>query len=112
MISPFSKAEVRHALTSLNQEESPGPDGLLIFFLMIFWEVVEDVMAIFQAMLEGSCQLYRINRFLIFLIPKKEGAKTLDNFKPISISNYIYLLVAKVLASRLSGVLDGTISPC
>ena len=44
-------------------------------------------------------------------LPKTAGAKHIGNFWPNSLSNSIYLIIAKVLANRLCEVLDGLISP-
>ena len=40
-----------------------------------------------------------------------QGAKQIGDFRPISPSNSLYLIFAKVLANRLRGVLSSLISP-
>ena len=39
----------------------------------------------------------------IVLLPKFQGAEQIGDFRPISLSNYLYLIFAKVLANRLRG---------
>ena len=33
--------EILEAMQGLNAEGAPGPDGILVFFIKVFWEVVE-----------------------------------------------------------------------
>ena len=52
-----------------------------------------------------------LNKVYLILLPKTAGAESIGDFWPISLSNSIYLIIAKVLANRLREVLDGLISP-
>ena len=53
----------------------------------------------------------RLNKVYLILLPKIEGAEYIGNFRPISLPNSIYLIIANVLANHLHEVLDGLISP-
>ena len=59
----------------------------------------------------GRCQMERLNKVHIVLLPKTPGAKMIGEFCPIALSNSIYLIIAKVLANRLREVMDSLISP-
>ena len=59
----------------------------------------------------GRCNMDRLNKAYIILLPKVEGAEQIGDFRPISLSNSIYLIIAKVLANRLRSVLPALISP-
>ena len=39
----------------------------------------------------------------VTLIPKFEGAKEMNEFKPISMVGYVYKVISKILARRLRG---------
>lgn len=51
-----------------------------------------------------------LNVTFIVLIPKKPGASYVKNFRPISLLNGVYKIMAKVLAIRLSKVLGKIMS--
>ena len=52
-----------------------------------------------------------LNSNFITLIPKKDKPSTFADFRPISLCNLIYKLIAKVAAQRLKPFLDNFISP-
>lgn len=52
-----------------------------------------------------------INGTLIALIPKSKDSKRMNEFRPISLCNVVYNLLAKALAKKLKGVLGSIIDP-
>ena len=109
---PFSEEEVKVAIRGLNGEGAPGADGIPVFFYSDCWDTVgPDVMATLEDFQVGRCNLDRLNRAYIALIPKVSGAEHVRDFRPISLSNSIYLIIAKVLANWLQKVLPPLISP-
>ena len=52
-----------------------------------------------------------LNKVYLVLLPKTPGAECIGDFWPISLSNSIYLIIAKVVANCLREVLEGLISP-
>ena len=62
-------------------------------------------MAALEDFSAGRCHMDRLNRAYIVLLSKVQGAEQIGEFRPISLSNSLYLIFAKVLANRLRGVL-------
>ena len=87
--------EVRAAISGLNAEGAPRPDGIPVFFYMDCWDrVASDVMALMDEFHAGSDKMDQINRAYIALLPKVQGAEQVGDFRPISLSNNIYLIIA------------------
>ena len=59
----------------------------------------------------GTSRMDRINRAFIILLPKTPRAERVGDFRPILLSNSIYLIITKVLADRLRGLLGTLINP-
>ena len=108
---PFSGEEVKVPIR-LNGEGAPGSDGIPVFFYSDCWDTVgPKVMETLEDFRVGRCNLDRLNRAYIVLIPKVPGVEHVRDFWPISLSNSIYLIIAKVLANQLRKVLPPLISP-
>jgi hypothetical protein len=59
-----------------------------------------------------SQDLNLLNKANIILIPKKEGAETIGDFRPISLIHDIAKIITKALALRLAPLINELISPC
>ena len=69
-----------------------------------------DVLAVFDEFYQHSKFEKSLNATFIALIPKKNGASNIRDFRPISLVGSVYKILAKVLANRLKEVLDQLIS--
>ena len=88
-------------------DKAPGPDGFSLAFYHHCWGVVErDVLAVFDEFYQHSKFEKSLNATFIALIPKKNGASNIRDFKPISLVGSVYKILAKVLANHLKEVLD------
>ena len=69
-----------------------------------------DVLTVFEEFYQHSKFEKSLNATFIALIPKKNGASNIRDFRPISLVGSVYKILAKVLANRLKEVLDQLIS--
>ena len=92
-------------------DKASGPNGFIMAFFQKCWSVVEkDVMALFDHF-HRSLEFERsLNASFLSLIPKKNNALNIKDFRPINLVNSVYKLLSKVLANRLRRVLDKLIS--
>jgi hypothetical protein len=108
----FTPEEVNQALAQMHPLKSPGPDGFGGCFFQNHWHVVgEEVRQIVLDYLNNEVFDPGINSTFITLIPKKASPSSVSDFRPISLCNVSYKLIAKVLANRLKKVLPVIISP-
>ncbi|KAK1283185.1 hypothetical protein QJS10_CPB21g01656 [Acorus calamus] len=108
--APFTEMEIQKAIFGADGDKSPGPDGFGLRFYDEFWVVVKnDLFELFQEFYTGSMGIGCLNATFFTLIPKKEGAIRVEDFRPISLVSSSYKMIAKALANRLKGAIDGMI---
>jgi hypothetical protein len=96
----------------MNGDKAPGPDGFPMSFFHACWPILrDDLLTVFAEFHEYGSFQKSLNATFLTLIPKKANAVEIRDFRPISLVSSVYKILAKVLANRLSGVLDTIISP-
>ena len=107
----FENEEILWVVKELEGDKVPGPDDFSMTFYHNCWGVVErDVLAVFEEFYNHSKFEKSLNATFIALIPKKNGASNIRDFRPISLVGSVYKILAKILANRLKEVLDQLIS--
>ena len=108
----FSVEEVFLALSELNGDEAPGPDGFPLAFWQFCWNFVKDeLMRFFKDFFEMGKSVKSLNTTFLVLVPKKGGIDDLYDFRPINLVGGLYKLLGKVLANRLKKVVSKVVSP-
>lgn len=107
----FEKNEILSVVRDMEGDKAPGPDGFSMAFFHHCWRVVErDVLAVFEEFYQ-HCKFEKyLNATFIVLIPKKNDASNICDFRPINLVESLYKILAKVLENRLKVVLDQLIS--
>lgn len=107
----FTKKEIYTALMSMSKNKSPGTDGLSVEFYVHFWEYFEDIfMKLFTCIQEESIMSRSMRHGMITLIHKKNDKRLLKNWRPISLLNVDYKILARTMSNRLKNVLPHIIS--
>jgi hypothetical protein len=112
LVRPFQLEEIKAVVFQMQPLTAPGPDGFGVCFFQQHWELVggEIGEAALQFLNNGTFDP-SINLTYLALIPKKLNADSVSDFRPISLCNVLYKIIAKVIANRLKLVLDEIILP-
>lgn len=103
--------EIKEAVFDINPNKCPGPDGMTGHFFQQFWETMSSEITEMVTSFFTTGKLEEdINKTNICLIPKKLSAKSLDEFRPISLCNVAYKVVSKLLSKRLKKILPSIIT--
>ncbi|KAK2878205.1 hypothetical protein Q8A73_012386 [Channa argus] len=105
--------EISAAIAEMHRARSPGLDGLSAEFYQSYKDLLSPVLfRLFSAMQTENRCAESFVRGVITLVYKNKGARTdLGNYRPISLLNTDYKILAKVLASRLKRVIGSIVGP-
>ncbi|KAL6197994.1 hypothetical protein ACLB2K_027786 [Fragaria x ananassa] len=104
--------EIWAAVTSMDPDSAPGPDGFNGHFFVSCWDVVgADVVKAVQYFFQHGYLAPSFNSGIIILIPKVDHADSIKQFRPIALTNFVFKIIPKIIAIRLASVASRIISP-
>ncbi|XP_011625869.1 uncharacterized protein LOC105421170 [Amborella trichopoda] len=99
---PLSETEILAAINDLGKDKAPGPNGFPIASFKLCWDTFKtDFLSVFDEFFHRGIHHKAINATFSALVLKIEGVEELKDFRPISLVNSSFKILAKVLASRL-----------
>jgi hypothetical protein len=109
---PFTQQEIQEVIMSAPKEKALGPDGFIGLFFSTCWHILKqdltNALRQFYSMNQQGLQL--LNQDYVVLIPKKQEAIRVNDFRPISLIHSFAKILSKFLANRLRPELDHLIS--
>ena len=109
---PFLRAEIEQAIFQIGALKAPGPDGIPASFYQQYWSIVQnDVILTIQAFFHLGYLLKSLNHSFLSLILKVACPEESSQFRPISLCNVAYKIIAKVLVNRLKPIMNSLITP-
>nr|GEX52310.1 retrotransposon protein, putative, unclassified [Tanacetum cinerariifolium] len=110
--SQVSQAEIKRAVKNLGGLKAPGDDGFPGIFFQRYWHIVgESVSKVVMQFFNNGTMLPSLNKTLVVLIPKVPAPETIGQFRPISLCNFVYRVISKVMANWLKPFMHRIISP-
>ena len=108
--------ELHSALKASARGKKPGSDGLPYEFLLQFWDLLgPELLAVLQACFQAQHTASlptSMTQGVITLLYKGKGSPTLlDSYRPITLLNTDYKLLAKALATRFGPALQHVVDP-
>jgi hypothetical protein len=104
--------EVKKAIADMLKENAPGPDGFIGAFYTKCWDTVKRYIThtVRQlSQLRGNT-FNLLNTANIVLLPKKDWAERIGDYRPISLVHSVAKICSKILASRLAPHLHEMVS--
>jgi hypothetical protein len=111
--APFTEEEVWKTIKSLPADKAPGPDGFTGKFYQVCWPIIKpEIMAAISAVWSRKFNNFALlNSAYITLLPKKDDAASIRDFRPISLVHSFAKFITKLMANRLAGRLNEMITP-
>jgi hypothetical protein len=83
-------------------DKAPGQDGFNELFLKKCWHIIkQDVYNLCMDFFTGKVDLQAINNSFITLVRKVNTPTNLNEFRPISLINYMVQIITKMMGERL-----------
>ena len=109
---PITMEEVTAAVKQLPAGKAPGTDTIPAEFYQALWEEIDsDILHFVTESLDQAHIAEELNVSKIALLPKSEDRSRIQNFRPISLLNTPYKIIAKILANRMKPLLHHWILP-
>ena len=109
----ITKEEFLLALRDMENNKSPGPDGLTKEFYSAFSSILLAplVEVADLAFKEGHLSDSQKLSYITLICKDLDNATNVKNYRPISLLNYDYKLISKVITNRVKNVLEHIIHP-
>ncbi|GFY93866.1 hypothetical protein Acr_09g0003120 [Actinidia rufa] len=112
LIRPVSDEDIKAALFDIGDDKAPGPYGFSSCFFKKSWSITgPDVCAAVKEFFVSGKILKQLNHAVLVMVPKSASASRVEDFRPIACCNVIYKVISKIIATRLSPILEDLIDP-
>ncbi|GKD81449.1 putative RNA-directed DNA polymerase, eukaryota, reverse transcriptase zinc-binding domain protein, partial [Tanacetum coccineum] len=99
--------EIKSAIWDCGSNKAPGPDGFTFAFVNKYWDLIKmDILEFVNSFFDSCSMPQGVNSSFFTLIPKVSNPIFIKDFRPISLIGIHYKIIAKILANRLSKVID------
>ena len=112
LIKPVTDEEIYTAVFQMDPHKAPGSDGFGASFYQDHWVAIRELLCVaIKDFFHSGKLLKEVNHTFITLIPKVENPERTAQFRPISLCNTLYKILAKILVNRMRPVLQRIIHP-
>nr|GEV16455.1 hypothetical protein [Tanacetum cinerariifolium] len=102
MVRDISSQEVKSAMFSMGNDNSPGPDGFMAAFFKDTYDIIGvDVIKAVKEFFTNGILLKELNHTIIALIPKVNTPARVTDCRPISCCNVLFKCISKIIANHL-----------
>ena len=110
-MKPITLQDIKHLLSISKNDKSSGPDGIQVEVYRCLIDVLgEDLLRVIEiSRISGKIPAV-FNSTFISLIPKIDHPLSFEDFRPISLCNFFYKIIGKIISTRIRSVLGRCIS--
>ncbi|CAI5991646.1 unnamed protein product [Closterium sp. NIES-65] len=102
----WSEQEAKNAFKALACGKSPGLDGIPKELFELHWDILGECFMSLARSFEASASLPANTKEAVTILLHKKGDKgQISNYRPITLLNFTYKVLAKVVADRMKKVL-------
>ena len=99
-------------IMKVKSDKSPGEDGIISEFYVIFWNIIqEEFCTLLQEIFNDKTLSDSQYKGVLTLLFKGGERENIRNWRPLTLLNCDYKIIAKILAERLKIVLPKLIHP-
>ena len=111
LMQAITLKDIKHILSISKNDKSPGPDGIPVEVYRCLFDVLgEDLLRVIELSRLSGKILAVFNSTFLALIPKVDSPSSFEDFRPISLCNYVYKIIGKIISIRIRKVLSRYIS--
>ncbi|KAH0972815.1 hypothetical protein GBA52_024971 [Prunus armeniaca] len=112
LLNLVSFQEVKDAAFNMGTLKALGPDGFQwVFYYRLWQQIHAEVQGTCADFLRGASNSSAINKTNLVLIPKILEPQSVSLFRPISLCNFSYKVLSKVMVNQIKPLLPSIISP-
>jgi hypothetical protein len=95
---PFTKEDIDKVIKAMPNDKATGLDGFNGLFLKKCWHIIKgDFYELCSDFFYGILDLQAINNSFITMVPKVQTPSSVNDFRPISLINYVVKLLLNFL---------------
>eukprot|EP00253_Pinus_taeda_P003198 PITA_03198 len=111
MLRVITKEELEEVVNKMPKNKAPGPDGFTIEFYQAAWSFMgKDLLDLVEESRCSKRMHQGLNATFLTLIPKNGCSDEPQGFRPISLCNVVYKILARVIVNRLKPILSDLIA--
>jgi hypothetical protein len=109
---PITQEERRASITKGGKHKATGPGGISAEFFKVHYDTIkEDLLEVVNHMFLMQRIVQGQKQGTIVCLPKQQHPDTPEDFRPITLLNVEYKLLARILETRLAPLLEDFVSP-